>query len=156
MHIVKGVATRSGTVVKDNDGSDGQRVDFILESVEISRDPDTGQETTAPVVLRATQATGDIASAAAAGGKKLNDNQQRFIQLLQIAIREAPAEAKDMPKAAGTFAGTTRADLKKTLLDAGWLREDDNKARATLSNTLNSLAVKRALGFDAKVVWLQA
>ena len=154
VHIVKGVATRSGTVVKDNDGADGQRVDFILESVEISRDPDTGQETTAPVVLRATQATGDIA-AEVSGGKRLNDNQLRFIQLLQRAIREKPAEAKDMPEAAGTFAGTTRADLKKTLLDAGWLREDDNKARATLSNTLNSLAVKRALGFDAKVAWLQ-
>jgi hypothetical protein len=153
VHIVKGVATRSGTVVKDNDGSDGQRVDFILESVEISRDPDTGQETTAPVVLRATQATGDIA--AASGKQKLNDNQLRFIHLLQVAIREKPAEAKDMPKAAGTFAGTTRADLKKTLLDAGWLREDDNKARAILSKTLNALAVKRVLGFDAKVAWLQ-
>jgi hypothetical protein len=104
------------------------------------------------VVLRVTQAT---VAAEASGKQKLNDNQLRFIQLLQRAIREKPAEAKEMPKAAGTFAGTTRADLKKTLLDAGWLREDDNKARAILSKTLNALAVKRVLGFDAKVAWLQ-
>jgi AAA domain len=154
VHIVKGVATRSGTVVKDNDGSDGQRVDFILESVEISRDPDTGQETTAPVVLRVTQAT---VAAEASGKQKLNDNQLRFIQLLQRAIREKPAEAKEMPKAAGTFAGTTRTALKKYLLDAGWLREEnDDRARSKIGKTLDALTRKGAINFDAKVVWLQA
>ena len=153
VHIVKGVATRSGTVVKDNDGADGERVDFELESIEISRDPDTGQETTAPVVLRATQAA---VAPEASSKRKLNDNQERFVQLLQVAIREKPAEAKEMPKPAGLNPGTTRTALKKYLLDAGWLAEDNNVARAKLSKALDALAVKRTLGFDAKVVWLQA
>jgi uncharacterized membrane protein len=106
------------------------------------------------VVLRVTQAT---VAAEASGKQKLNDNQLRFIQLLQRAIREKPAEAKEMPKAAGTFAGTTRTALKKYLLDAGWLREEnDDRARSKIGKTLDALTRKGAINFDAKVVWLQA
>ena len=44
---------RTATLDKVNDGPDGERVTFKLESVELHHDPETDTMTTAPVVIAA-------------------------------------------------------------------------------------------------------
>src|SRR5271170_2479438 len=49
--IEKGAAIRTASVIKDNDGAEDRSLAFTLESVSLSIDPDTREETTAPVVV---------------------------------------------------------------------------------------------------------
>ncbi|QAY95149.1 hypothetical protein CWB41_04890 [Methylovirgula ligni] len=42
---------RVATVIKDNDGAEGQKIAFKLESVLLSTDPSTGTETWAPIAV---------------------------------------------------------------------------------------------------------
>jgi hypothetical protein len=51
VRVLKGVEARSGTVIKDNDGGEGERVNFTLESIDLLAD--AAGTTTAPVVIQA-------------------------------------------------------------------------------------------------------
>ncbi len=57
--IEKAGSSRTATVVKNNDGEDGACITFALESIILAIDPETGEQTTAPVVKPAI-ASGDI------------------------------------------------------------------------------------------------
>jgi hypothetical protein len=63
---------RSGTVDKVNDGPEGERVTFTLESVELHYDPETDNRTTAPVVIPI-----EAASISAAKGPDLRSLNHR-------------------------------------------------------------------------------
>ena len=72
--------TRAYTVDKANDGIEGERVTFTLQSVELHFDPETGIATTAPVVIPAEAPAEGVAKA---NGVKLSPNQSTFLSLLR-------------------------------------------------------------------------
>jgi hypothetical protein len=76
---------RIATVDKCNDGNEGERVAFSIESVELYRDPDTGEPTTAPV---AVPVEGDVPTAASTK-RKLSDKQRVAMDCLTRAIDDA-------------------------------------------------------------------
>ena len=75
---------RTATVIKDNDGVENCRLAFDLKSVSLSIDPDTGRETTAPIVVPAP----DSASRSVAKNVKLPKGAQIALRALQSRIEE--------------------------------------------------------------------
>jgi hypothetical protein len=82
--IEKSGAIRTATVQKDNDGVEDQQIAFDLTSVTLSIDPDTEEETTAPVVIPADGAS----SRPAAKNARLPKSAQNALRALQNAIEE--------------------------------------------------------------------
>ena len=76
---IEGGDLRTATVEKTNDGAEGQRVAFAIESVELGQDPATCDITTAPIV-RPTETPAPPPREA-----KLNKNQQTMYSLLRAA-----------------------------------------------------------------------
>ena len=74
VHVAKGGAVRTATVVKANDAEEGESIAFTLESIRI------GEDTTAPVVIPADTVTHTKSDEA-----KLTKNQQTMFSLLHGA-----------------------------------------------------------------------
>src|SRR6185295_6742994 len=66
---------------KANDAVEGAQVNFELLSVELSRDEETGNVTTAPVIIPATEAN----AVNNATGAKVTANQQSMLNILDDA-----------------------------------------------------------------------
>jgi hypothetical protein len=87
---------RTATVEKTNDGAEGERVSFAIESVELGQDPVTGDITNAPV-LRPAEVPKAVARA-----PKLRANQQTMYTLLRsagqagLSVEEWNKRAKDI------------------------------------------------------------
>jgi hypothetical protein len=150
VHVVKGAGIRSGTVIKANDGAEGEQVNFTLESVEICSV--AAGSTSAPVVV--PSAEGPKPAAGSSAGK-LNPNQRRFVDILRTAILEAPADLKGTTVVPIGMQAVTRDTLKRYLVAKGWIEEATSaKARAKLSDTINALAGKQLLGTTKDFVWI--
>jgi hypothetical protein len=150
VHVVKSAGLRSGTVVKANDGDEGEQVNFTLESVEICAV--AAGTTTAPVVVPSELTPRDRAGTAAG---KLTDNQRRFMDILRIAILDAPADLKGTSVVPIGMQAVTRDILKKYLVAKGWLDDaTSSKARAKLSDMINVLAGKNFVGTTKDYVWI--
>jgi hypothetical protein len=87
---------RTATVEKTNDGAEGERVSFAIETVELGQDMETGDVTSAPVVRPAE------VPKAVARAPKLRANQQTMYTLLRSAgqaglnVEEWNKRAKDI------------------------------------------------------------
>jgi AAA domain len=76
---IEGGDLRTATVEKTNDGAEGERIAFAIESVDLGSDPQTGDVTTAPVI-RPT----DLPKAITAE-PRLTKNQKTMLSLLHTA-----------------------------------------------------------------------
>jgi hypothetical protein len=89
------------------------------------------------------------------GARKLNANQQRFVDILTAATIEAPANIKGTDTVPNGVTAVNRDMLKKYLVTKGWIEEaDSNKSRATISNMINNLAGKKVIGATKHHVWV--
>jgi AAA domain len=148
--VQKNNCVRTATVIKANDSDEGQRVAFTLESVEL----DTYETTsvTAPVVVGAPD---NPVTGARKGAKKLNANQQRFVDILTTATIEAPADVKGMDTVPRGVTAVDRDMLKGYLVSGGWIEAVETSAqRATISNMVNALAGKGVIGTTKQHVWV--
>jgi hypothetical protein len=148
--VQKSTGVRTATVIKANDSDEGQRVAFTLESVELAA---VGRKVfTAPVVVGSSDAP---VSGARNGARKLNSNQQRFVDILTTTAIEAPADIKGMDTVPSGVTVVDRDMLKRYLVTKGWIEEaDSNKSRATISNMVNALAGKKVIGATKQHVWV--
>jgi hypothetical protein len=148
--VQKNTGIRTATVIKANDSDEGERVAFTLESVTLSEV--VARICTAPVVVASPNAP---VSGARNGARKLNANQQRFVDILTAATIEAPANVKDTDTVPKSVTAVNRDMLKKYLVTKGWIEEaDSNKSRATISNMINNLAGKKVIGATKQHVWV--
>jgi len=76
---IEGGDLRTATVEKTNDGAEGERVAFAIESIEVSLDPETGDPTMTPVI-RAAEVPKAVPREA-----KLSENQKTMFSLLYNA-----------------------------------------------------------------------
>jgi AAA domain len=86
--IEKAGAIRTATVQKDNDGVEDRQIAFDLKSISLSIDPDTQEETTAPVVI---PAEGADLTAAPSRIANLSKSAKIGLRALQKAVAECGA-----------------------------------------------------------------
>jgi hypothetical protein len=152
--VEKSNGVRTAKVIKANDSDEGQSVAFTLESVELAA---VGRKVfTAPVVVGAElPAASSARIGARIGARKLNANQQRFVDILTTAIIEAPANVKGFASLPNGITAVDRDMLKRYLVAQGWIEEPiTNGARATISNMINALAGKKVIGTTKQHIWV--
>jgi len=92
--VEKAGSLRSATIIKSNDGADDQRITFDLQSVILTTDEETGQDTTAPIVVPL-----DGAASKPAPKKKLTDRQKNAMTaLFDLSVNgKAPPTSLGLP-----------------------------------------------------------
>jgi RecA-family ATPase len=107
--VQKNTGVRTATVIKANDSDEGERVAFTLESVELA--VGGRKDSTAPVVVGSPDAP---ESGARNRARKLNANQQRFLDIVITAAIEAPANTKGVTSVPSSVTAVDREMLKNT------------------------------------------
>lgn len=121
-----------------------------LEDVEIGACGE-GRAGTSCVVVSADAAA---ASAGTSAGIPVTANQRRFLDILADAADNAPAEHKTTINIPAGRIAISREWLKSCCVANGWIEADGgNKARAKISEMINTLAGKRLVGTTAVHVW---
>jgi hypothetical protein len=137
------------------DGEDGALIASQLEVVDLGTDQD-GDRITSCVVVEAQGPLGAQAKARA----HTNANQKRFLDILRIAISEAPADTRNTATVPFGVRAVTRDMLRRYCVTKGWLDEGSggekelSRARAKLSDMLNALAGKNLIGLTKDHVWM--
>ena len=106
--VEKNGGIRTATIDKNADGEEGAQVAFDLLSIEISKDPETGAPTMAPVVRPVEGATANLSAQAL----RLTKNQQTMFSVLHDAGRQGLTTRKWDERARAEGIGVKRrADL---------------------------------------------
>jgi hypothetical protein len=107
---------RTATVDKVNDGPEGERATFTLESIELHVDAETGKVTTAPVLIPA-----EAPAVSESKRSNLTPNQSSMLTLLQEAgnagLDQSDWDEKARAIGIGTKRHATLYDLRKALKD---------------------------------------
>jgi hypothetical protein len=113
---------RTMTIEKNNDGEEGDRVAFSLESFDHGTDPETGDVTTAPIVRAA-----EVPIQATSKESKLSKNQQTMFSLLHDAGQVGLTTEQWNEKARAIGLGVNRRsdyyDWQKALKSKQMVRE---------------------------------
>ena len=150
--IEKSGDIRTATIEKNNDGEEGERIAFTLESFELSRD-ENAIATTAPIVQPV-----DVSNIPArAVTRKLSDKQQRALTALADTAldhgKPAPLSLGLPPSVSVVVALDT---WRSELLARGVIPQDDKNPRATFSRIRDGLQVRQRIGEREGFVWLAA
>jgi hypothetical protein len=150
--VEKGVTVRTATVTKDNDGAGETSIAFTLQSVTLSIDQDTKEETAAPVVVAAEQ---PIQQPKAAVKAKLPAAATVALK----ALAEAIADQGIIPPASNHIPPSVRAvtidQWKDRAIKKGLSNSDDRKAQAkTFRRSVETLLAAQRVGTWDPHVWL--
>jgi hypothetical protein len=141
----------TAAIEKNNDGPEGQTIAFCLKAVELYRDPQTGETTTAPVVIPT-----EVAPQQAGRKKKpLSAKYERARRAL--AGLASGSHAKTAPDDWGLppAINIVPADVwRDVLLRDGVLDKDDSEVRKRFWDLKNRLAVKNIIGERDGHVWI--
>ena len=153
VHVVNKVGARSATIIWTDDGDEGHRVNFTLESVEVCRVAE--RITTAPIVVPLIGAERVGTAGERKSERKLNDNQRCFMDILRSAALDAPADLKDAIGVPSGVVPIQRGTLKRALVARGWIEEtQSDKSRSTVTNMINALAGKGVIGATRTHLWV--
>jgi hypothetical protein len=145
--VEKHAAGRTATLDKANDGEEGERVSFTLQSVQIADDG-----TTAPVVVP-TEITESFANK---GKRRLSDKQR----LADAALDEALlARSLPAPGAYGLPNGISVVDVdawRTEMFRRGVLSENDPNPRQEFRRLRDALAARAVIGQRDNFVWKAA
>jgi hypothetical protein len=148
--IEKSGAIRTATVQKDNDGVEDRQIAFDLKSIALSIDPDTREETTAPVVIPVEGAS----SRPAAKGAKLPKAATIALRALQTAINECgtvpPASNHVPPDVKVVTIDQWRDYAYRTGISTS---DKANAKRTALSRASDVLVEVRKIGIWEPHVW---
>jgi AAA domain len=147
--------SRSGSVTatidKNNDGPEGQTIAFRLEAVELCRDPETGETTTAPVVVP----TEIVPEQAGSKKKTLSAKYERARRVLSGLVSGSLAKtAPDdwgLPPAINIVPTDVWRDV---LLRDGVLDKEGTDVRKRFWDLKNRLAAKNVIGERDGYVWI--
>jgi hypothetical protein len=140
IRVEKNSTLRTATVEKNNDGEEGERITFTLESFEIGKDPETGEPTTAPIVKPATVPNHSAVTAEA----KLSKNQRTMFSLLHAAGPGGLTTEQWNERARNEGVGVNRKadvyDVRIALKSKGLVRQYGDRWNAVARNTLSQIA----------------
>jgi hypothetical protein len=146
-----GIMTTTVELAKDM--AEGATLQSRLKVVDLGLDQD-GDPITSCVCVSASGSAG----AQLTKRSKLTDNQRRFMDILQIAIIETPADLKGTAVVPPGQQAVTRDMLNRYCVSKGWVakgetKEEQARARAKISEMLNTLAGKAVIGLSEHYVW---
>ena len=134
------------------DGPEGATFTSALKLFELGKD-EKGQPITSCAIV-------EVKGAAAAGTKssdrvKVSPLQQRVLDILVVAILDAPPEHKTTSGAPGGRLAVSREYLKLCCIAKGWLDDSEtvDQKRLKVNNMINLLAGKRLIGATKLYVW---
>jgi hypothetical protein len=139
---------RTATVQKTNDGEEGERVVFDLLSVELHRDEETGQVTTAPVVVPT-----DDTPVTARPSRKLSDRQSIAVSALH---RLVAARGEPLPTTFNLPAGVMGVPLglwREELTRCHAIPPDAKSPREDFRRLKNGLQTRGAIAIRDDFVW---
>jgi AAA domain len=141
----------TAAIEKNNDGPDGQTIAFCLRPVELYHDPETGETTTAPVVI----ATEVVPQQAGRRKKPLSAKYERARRTLAGIAKSSRAKAP--PDDWGLPAAITIVPTdawREALLRDGVLDNADADVRKRFWDLKNRLVVKNVIGERDGHVWI--
>jgi len=145
-----GIITAKVEFMKD--GEAGAVIGSRLEPVLLGTDDDGDPQASCVIV------SADVAAASASIGAsiRMTANQRRFLDIMNDALIDAPAEHKTKSGIPGGQIAISREWLKMCCKSKGWFDTgaSENNNRAKVSNMLNALAGKRLVGLSSLFVWL--
>jgi AAA domain-containing protein len=154
IHVEKHGHIRTATIVKNNDGEEGERVSFTLESVAINQDAD-GNVTTAPVVIPA-----DVPSIKSSGNrwtKGLRLVQESIVAALNENSAIEHRVANNGPQVRAVFVDDARPFHRHCYVHGGEGDRAEAERKAWQRN-LREARNRSLIGSDAisgrEIVWL--
>lgn len=138
---------RSATVIKTNDGEEGERVTFALEGVTV------GPDTTAPVVVPADPLLAKAVTSKQRG-QKLSDRATLALRALHEAIL---SHGKSAPLALKLPAGirtVTAAEWREELFRQSVIARNHKNPKVAFDRVCDSLAAHCLIGLRDELVWL--
>jgi hypothetical protein len=130
------------------DGPEGANFTSALKVIEVGTD-DHGKPITSCAIV---PVDAEPARAGKRAGARLTPDQNRFLDILNDAVLDAPAEHKTTID--GQIA-VSREWLKMCCISKGWFDEadSDGRRRTRISNFINKLAGKKRVGANKLYVW---
>jgi AAA domain len=147
--------SRSGSVTatidKNNDGPEGQSIAFRLEAVELCRDPETGEITTAPVVIP----TEIVPEQAGSKKKTLSAKYERARRALSGLVSGSLAKTAPDDWGLPPAINIVPTDVwRNVLLRDGVLDKEGTDVRKRFWDLKNRLAAKNVIGERDGYVWI--
>jgi hypothetical protein len=141
----------TATIDKNNDGPEGQTIAFRLEAIEVYRDPETGETTTAPVVIPSEI----VPERAGRKKKSLSPKDERarraLAGLASGTLAITPSDEWGLPAAINIVPADT---WREALMRDGVLDKDDTNVRKRFWDLKNRLAAKNVIGERDGYVWI--
>lgn len=136
---------RTASIVKTNDGDEGQSVSFELASVTLYTDPETGEETAAPVVVPTS-----AKALKAEPSRKLSDKQRLALDALADVASEPPPATYGLP---GSIRVAKAHTWRDELTARGIIDPESSNPRRDFIRLRNQLAARQLMGERNGVVW---
>jgi hypothetical protein len=139
------------TIDKNNDGPEGQTIAFCLKAVELYRDPQTAETTTAPIVIPTEVIPQQPRS------KKKTLSPKYELARRALAGLASGSLAKPAPDQWGLPAGINIVPAeawRDTLLRDGVLDKEDTNVRKRFWDLKNRLSAKNIIGECDGYVWI--
>jgi hypothetical protein len=141
----------TATIDKNNDGPQGQTIAFRLEGVELYRDPEAGETTTAPVVMPTEFVPQQPGRKKKPLSAKYELARRALAGLANGSLAKTAPDDWELP-AAITIVPTDA--WRDALMRDGVLDKEDKNVRKRFWDLKNSLAAKNVIGERDDYVWI--
>jgi hypothetical protein len=140
----------TATIDKNNDGPEGQAIAFRLEAIELYRDPETDDTTTAPVVIR-IEAVPQQARRKKALTPKYERARRALAGLARGTFARTPPDEWGLPAAINIVPADAWRDQ---LLRDGVLDKEDKNVRKRFWDLKDRLVAKNVIGERDGFAWI--
>jgi AAA domain len=146
-----GSGSVTATIDKNNDGVEGQAIAFRLASVELYRDPESGEITTAPVVIPTEVVPQQVDRKKKPLSPKYERARRNLAGLANGSLARAAPDDWGLPAAINVVPiGAWRDALQRD----GVLDQEDTNVRKRFWDLKDRLAAKNVIGERDGFVWI--
>ena len=141
----------TATIDKNNDGPEGPAIAFRLAGVELYRDPETGETTTAPVVIPSEIVPQQAGRKKKSLSPKYERARRALAGLAGGTLAKTPPDEWGLPPAINIVPAEAWRDA---LLRDGVLDKEDRNVRKRFWDLKDRLAAKNVIGERDGYVWV--
>jgi hypothetical protein len=141
----------TATIDKNNDGPEGQAIAFRLAGVELYRDPETGETTTAPVVIPSEIVPQQAGRKKKSLSPKYERARRALAGLASGTLATTPPDEWGLPAAINIVPADA---WRATLLRDGILDNEDTNVRKRFWDLKDRLVAKNVIGERDGYVWI--
>jgi hypothetical protein len=156
-------ATRRATIAKNNDGEEGASLAFTMRSVTLWTDPETGENTTAPIIEAAADSPTERSKSCKDKGSKLPKTAQLVLNALYEVVGKNGGAIADPPPDVPPDAKVVTIDQWRELAyQRGITSSTGDRAKvekakaAAFGRASTTLLLAKKIGVWEPYVWLAA